>query len=127
MNLFSHVLLIDDDEDDREIFSSAIARVGAVKKFTECSCPVAALKSLEQRELKPDIIFLDLNMPKMNGHEFLTRIKSNAELSKIPVVIFSTSGNSRNIKASMDLGASDYITKPYRFDALVEILNRLFA
>ncbi len=127
MTAFSHVLLIDDDADDREIFASAISRISGVGKFTEFSCPVEALQALTAKKLVPDIIFLDLNMPKMNGHEFLARIKSDENLREIPVIIFSTSGNFRNVKASMDLGATDYITKPYRFDELVIILNRLFA
>ena len=81
---------------------------------------------LKRKEVHPDLIFLDLNMPKMNGQEFLSKIKEELPLRDIPVVIFSTSGSYRNIKSTMDLGALEYITKPYRFDQLVSVLNRIF-
>ena len=126
MTRFANIMLIDDDEDDREIFASAIAQIGAVENFTEFSCPVEALHALKRKEVHPDLIFLDLNMPKMNGQEFLSKIKEELLLRDIPVVIFSTSGSYRNIKSTMDLGALEYITKPYRFDQLVSVLNRIF-
>lgn len=61
---------------------------------------------------RPDLIFLDLNMPRLNGHEFLWLLKSNENLKSIPVVVLSTSGLESDILASYESGASGYITKP---------------
>ncbi len=127
MVLYNTIMLIDDDEDDREIFSSAISRIDGIDVFCEFECPILAYEALDTRQVEPDIIFLDLNMPKMNGVELLKKIKEHPALAQIPVVIFSTSSNYKNIKETMDLGALDYITKPYKFQELLQVLNRLFA
>ena len=122
---FKNILLIDDDEDDQEIFLTA-AQSGL--PHVNCSAledATIALKKLKSRELTPDAIFLDLNMPVMNGVQFMTEIKKLPTLSDIPIIIFSTSSNAKTIQQLMDLGAHDFVTKPASFDELVDILKRL--
>lgn len=121
---FHHILLVDDDQDDREIFQSAVEIVGTIK-CSEATSAIEALEMLRSKKVNPDVIFLDLNMPLMTGHEFLERIKSIADLKHIPVIIFSTSGNQQSIYLAKTLGAFDYITKPYKFDDLVMLLKRV--
>ena len=74
---------------------------------------------------KPGIILLDLNMPRMNGREALSEIKSDRDLRRIPVVVLTTSKADEDIVRSYDLGANSYIVKPVTFEALVDILQTL--
>src|SRR5688572_26972563 len=109
---FKNVLLIDDDDDDQEIFINA-ATSGSPN--VECSGLVdakLALDKLKNQEIFPDVIFLDLNMPVMNGKQFLSEIKKHSVLKKIPVIIFSTSSNIKTIAELKELGAHDFVTKP---------------
>jgi CheY-like chemotaxis protein len=71
----------------------------------------------------PKVIMLDLNMPKKDGRECLKEIKANPKLNRIPIVIYSTSNNPDDISNSYELGASSYITKPYSYKELVEIID----
>ncbi|NJD07254.1 MAG: response regulator [Methylococcaceae bacterium] len=74
---------------------------------------------------RPDLILLDLNMPRMDGREFLAAIKQDAALRNIPVVVLTTSEVERDIIASYDLGAAGYITKPVDFDQFVKAIGQL--
>lgn len=73
----------------------------------------------------PALILLDLNMPRKDGWEALSEIKANESLRRIPVVIFTTSGEEEDIARSYDLGASSYITKPSTFESLIELIEIL--
>jgi CheY-like chemotaxis protein len=115
-------MLIDDDEDDREIFKNAIDHINKVS-CTYFDSAGDALKVLISGEIAPDVIFLDLNMPIMSGQQFLKAIKSIAGLNTIPVIIFSTSANPKNIREVRELGAHNYIVKPYTYGELIEILK----
>jgi CheY-like chemotaxis protein len=120
---YNKLLLIDDDEDDQEIFMSATSSISQEIRCVAISDATKALHGLSAQELDPDIIFLDLNMPVMNGQQFLTEIKKREKLKDIPVIIFSTSSQPRTIEAMKRLGAHDFITKPGLFDELVSILT----
>jgi len=122
---FQNVLLIDDDEDDQEIFLAAAKEVSGDVKCTSLFDAREALKKLEIGELVPDVIFLDLNMPMMNGQQFLTEIKKKLDLKSIPIIIFSTSANDDTIVRMKALGAHDFITKPNRYDQFLTILKKL--
>ena len=71
----------------------------------------------------PGIVLLDLNMPRKNGHEALSEIKSNPKLRRIPVIVLTTSDAEEDIKSTYDMGVSSYICKPVSFDKLVELVN----
>ena len=124
--LYTNVLLIDDDPDDQEIFLSAVEIVSCTILCTTISSGVVALQKLEKKDLQPDCIFLDLNMPVMSGQEFLVEIKKRAELKHIPVIIFSTTSHSYTVEATKQLGAHDFITKPDKHDELVNLLTKFF-
>ncbi len=72
----------------------------------------------------PDVVLLDLNMPRMDGREALRAIKSDPELRQIPVVVMTTSQAEADVFASYDIGASSYIVKPITFDALIDVLRQ---
>ncbi|MDQ3108624.1 MAG: response regulator [Bacteroidota bacterium] len=123
---FHNILLIDDDVDDQEIFLTAVIQVcGGSVKCIALSDASEALGKLAIKDIMPDVIFLDLNMPVMNGQQFLVEIKKNKELKDIPVIIFSTTSHSATIELTKQLGAHDFITKPDNYDELVNILARL--
>jgi CheY-like chemotaxis protein len=123
--IYKNILIIDDDDDDQEIFISAVEKLSnGIQCIALCSA-VEALEKLESEEIKPDLIFLDLNMPLMSGQQFLVEIKKSAKLSKIPVIIFSTSSHPQTIALTKELGALDFITKPSKISGLIAILSRL--
>ena len=124
---FRSILLIDDDGDDHEIFNAALAKASATVICTGFTEAPEALQELKKGAVNPDVIFLDLNMPVMNGQQFLHAIKQTSGLREIPVVIFSTSSHPATIQLTKDMGAMDFITKPDRFDDLVNILKVFLA
>jgi CheY-like chemotaxis protein len=118
--------LIDDDEDDREIFSIALQDADlTITLHTAINGKDALDKLNAQSDFNPDIIFLDLNMPLMGGKQFLQEIKNNPSLSRIPVIIYTTSSNPRDIEETRKLGAGHYLVKPSNIDLLSKILTRL--
>jgi CheY-like chemotaxis protein len=119
------ILLIDDDPDDQDIFMEAAAMV-----VPDIQCLVAkdgeqGLVTLESSSLLPDFIFLDINMPKMDGKEFLKRVKQHPVFMKIPVVIYSTSNHKSELGEYFMMGASNFITKPSEFSLLVTYLKSI--
>jgi CheY-like chemotaxis protein len=76
---------------------------------------------------RPDLILLDLNMPRMNGREFLAKIKSEPDLASIPVIILTTSDIERDVVVSYRLGASSYITKPVDVEQFIEVVRQIGA
>ncbi|HKC67299.1 MAG TPA: response regulator [Bacteroidia bacterium] len=117
--------LIDDDVDDRELFALALQDMDAKPAFYEASMACEALSILKNGEVMPDYIFLDLNMPKMNGRECLKELKNTTMLAHIPVIIFSTSSDPRDIAETKAMGAIEFITKPSKTSELTAILNNL--
>lgn len=74
---------------------------------------------------RPDLILLDINMPRMNGREFLAAVKADAALRDIPVVVLTTSDVERDVRASYQLGAAGYITKPQDMEQLFSAIQLL--
>lgn len=117
------ILHIDDDPEDRELFASAVQEISTTANCVSFSDANKALTALESLEIVPDYIFLDLNMPLMNGQEFLTAIKMNLNLNHLPVIIFSTSSHPATIQLMIEMGAEAFITKPTDYTAFMEILT----
>lgn len=122
---YSKILVIDDDADDQEIFLAALASVSSTIECITLGSGVDALRKLNENELTPDIIFLDLNMPIMTGQDFLTEIKRNTSLCHIPIIVLSTSAHKPTIEHAKSLGAENFITKPDKFSELIVILRQL--
>jgi CheY-like chemotaxis protein len=119
-------LLIDDDIDDQEIFALALSKINFPFDCIFANNGLEALKSLDQKTILPDYIFLDLNMPRMNGKECLAELKKNERLRHIPVVIYSTSSSLLDINDTRELGAKDFIIKPFSLTELTEKLEAFF-
>jgi CheY-like chemotaxis protein len=123
-------LLVDDDADDRFLTQAALAESRLVNTVYEAVDGEDALAFL-RREGKyadmprPDLILLDLNMPRKDGRETLTELKADPDLRSIPVIVLTTSKAEEDIFRSYDLGASSFITKPVGFDSFGEIMREL--
>jgi len=123
MNLTKRIMLIDDDPDDQLFFRDAVHTVRPDLQCELASSCVEAFKQLE--EAPPDLIFMDLNMPVMNGFDCLAYLKKKSELRDIPVIVFTTSKNVNDINRTRQLGASWFMTKPDDFNVLCKKLNRI--
>jgi CheY-like chemotaxis protein len=119
------LFLIDDDIDDQEIFKSALAKVEGSFEVLTANNGQEALQLLAMRSVLPDYIFVDLNMPRMGGLQFLKEIKKSDSLKHIPVIIYSTSANPADMERTRELGAVHFITKPARFSELCKVLQAL--
>ena len=120
---YRKILLIDDDEDDQEIFTSALEQTSIPVSCAIFNDAREALSLLASKQISPDLIFLDLNMPLMDGQQFLVEIKKDENLGDIPIIILSTSSHKGTIELTKKLGAYDFITKPDKFEDLVSILE----
>ena len=118
--------LIDDDDDDQEIFTLALSNIDGAINCVTANDGIDALKKLTgDQSFVPDYIFLDLNMVRMNGRECLAEIKKIQRLQKVPVIIYSTSSEPRDISETKQLGASDYIVKPPSMTQLEKRLEQV--
>src|SRR4051812_23258505 len=107
---YKNLLLIDDDEDDQELFIEAAKEISSDINITVVPDASIALDKLTKHTVTADVIFSDLNMPRMNGQQFLLEIKRRPELKHIPVIIFSTSSHSHTIQLVKDFGAHEFVT-----------------
>lgn len=119
-------LLVDDDEEDQDILKDAIDEVVPQAEYFTASDGVQAIHILSQGNVRPDYIFLDINMPRMNGFEFLEKIKGMPDLKNIPVVIHSTSTNPWDIAQLKELGAFSIYKKENHFDGVCKMLTKIF-
>lgn len=120
------VLIIDDDSEDSELFCEAVAEIDASIKCRQAKDGREALSLLiHDINNPPDYIFLDINMPVMNGRECLIEIKRNKKLSNIPVIMYSTTSDTNEIKGYYTLGAYDFLIKPHNFKKLVEAIGSI--
>jgi CheY-like chemotaxis protein len=118
------ILYVEDDSDDREVFQQAVAKTAPYTVCHFAEDGEDAIRMLSDVSNIPDYIFLDINLPKMNGIRFLKVIKNSNGLKGIPVVVFSTSQNPLDRLQSLDLGAVDFISKPDKFSQYCEVLKR---
>ena len=122
-----NIFLVDDDPDDRYLFSEAIAEVVEsyeLQLFCDGSEIIDYLKKKPTDEELPDIIFMDINMPHINGLAALQLIRNELRMNSLPIAMYSTSSAEANIEESLSLGANIYITKPASFDKLKELLHK---
>lgn len=118
------ILIIDDDDDDRALFVDAMREIDSTIQCISANDGHDALKLLKNEKTSlPDYIFLDLNMPRLNGKQCLTEIKRSSRLGHIPVIIYSTSGRKEDIEETKKLGARHFITKPTLFNEIIEAIH----
>ena len=119
-------LLVDDDPDDQEIFLLCMGQVRPEVKCQVLDSGVDALEKFQDDEnFKPDIIFLDVNMPKMNGLDCLTELKTIPRLDNSCIYIYSTTSEIAVVQKAKELGANDYVMKLPNISQLKEKLGKV--
>lgn len=113
-------MIIDDDEDDRYFFKEALTEMLSSTLCLEANDGVEALELLRKAEHLPDFIFLDMNMPRMDGRECLKELKKDVKLNNIMVIMYSTSFSEQSINEFYQLGAASYLKKPTDMNKLPE-------
>jgi len=117
------LLLVDDDPDDQEFFKLALQTIREEITLAVAGNGQEAFDLLCSQTCMPDLIFLDMNMPLMNGLTFLEKIKATTDLKHIPVIIYTTSDEKQEMNLARALGAADFVTKPTRFSDLCQLLQ----
>jgi len=116
-----NIFLADDDADDRMFFEDALNQLPIPTQLTLSNDGLELMSNLET--VVPDVIFLDLNMPRKNGFQCLEEIRNTTKLKDIPIVIFSTTVNEDAVNKTYQLGANYYICKPSSFELLVKSIE----
>jgi CheY-like chemotaxis protein len=120
--------LVDDDVDDRFIFKEALEHINESIIFVSAYDGTDALDQLNSNNFTtPDIIFLDLNMPRLNGKELLVAIKKMKGYQNVPVIVYSTSSSPVDINKCMELGADGYMIKHNSFKQLCNDLKEVLS
>ncbi len=111
-------MIVDDDSDDCDLFCEAITKIDTTVRCVIAHDGEEALMKLRIMSTVPDFIFLDLNMPRMNGWQCLAELKKDTRLKDIPVIIFTTSSSQMDMDETKKLGAAYFLTKPSDFRSL---------
>ena len=124
------VLLVEDDLGDVEMTREALAEGKVLNRLHVGGDGVEALEFLRRQgphgdAPRPDLILLDLNLPRRDGRQVLAEVKSDPDLRRIPVVVLTTSEAEEDILRSYDLHANAYVTKPVDFDRFVAVIHQL--
>jgi CheY-like chemotaxis protein len=125
------ILIADDDIDDCEMIKDAFVESRLVNELHFVHDGEALMAHLHkmwelsqsEKNQMPGLILLDLNMPKMDGREVLREMKKHPFLSRIPVIVLTTSKAEEDVMRSYNLGANSFITKPIEFDVLVQVMR----
>lgn len=122
------ILIVDDDKMDIKFLNRALEKVPRPHTVRSVFDGRQAMAYLRREgdyagSPKPDLIFLDLNMPRMNGHEVLTELKQDPELRDIPVIVLTTSKDERTVQRAYQSQANSYIVKPVSFEDLVQVAS----
>jgi CheY-like chemotaxis protein len=122
------LFLVDDDTDEHELFQEALHQVNDKVLLLTAINGLDAFDKLDaQAYPRPDVIFLDLNMPKMDGLQFLREIKGMPHYQAIPIHIYTTSSNPEHERNALSLGATSFITKPDSLQDLCRYISNVTA
>jgi len=124
------VLLVEDDPGDVLIAREALQAAKLDTRLDVVSDGVQAMEFLRKQgeyadRERPDLILLDLNLPRMSGHEVLAEVKADPELRRIPIVVLTTSTSVDDVMKSYDLHANVYVAKPVDFNAFAQVVKKI--
>ena len=120
------VLLVEDSLADVELTLEALADAKVANEVTVVRDGQAALEHLRADGVtRPDLVILDLNLPKLSGHEVLAVIRADPELRRIPVAILTTSDAEKDVVKGYDLGANCYLTKPVDVEQFITVVQSI--
>lgn len=119
-----NILLIEDDTIEVMKFNRVLSTLALNHKIIEANNGEKALEILKVKDIIPDIIILDLNMPKINGIEFLKILKQDEYLRYIPAIILTTSNNHRDVLECYKIGIAGYVLKPLKYEDYVDRIRK---
>jgi two-component system, chemotaxis family, response regulator Rcp1 len=124
------VLLVEDDPGDVLIAQEALRATRLESRLTVVADGVEAIAYLRKENgyadaERPDLILLDLNLPRKSGHEVLAEVKADPQLRQIPIVVLTTSGATEDVVRSYDLHANVFVTKPVDFDHFTDVVRQI--
>jgi CheY-like chemotaxis protein len=120
--------LIDDDTDDQEVFSLAMEEAFPSVKCVFANDGIYALEKFDaDNTFIPDLIFIDINMPRMNGIQCLAEIKKLSRLNKVPAYMYSTSAEPQIVAECLELGAAGFIKKEVSVDELQKKISQILS
>lgn len=122
-----NILLIEDDMIEIMKLNRTISTLNLNHNIIEANNGEDALKILEKKDNLPDIILLDLNMPKINGIEFLSILKKDSLLKYIPTIILTTSNNQKDLLECYKIGVAGYVIKPLKYEDYVSKIEKLLS
>jgi CheY-like chemotaxis protein len=123
------IFLVEDNEDFSFLIEKAIDHINkdlSIKIVDNGLSALEVLKHLNPEGIRPRIILLDLNLPGLSGLDLLAEIKMIEFLKQVPVILFTTSDNPKDVRAATEHGANAYVTKPHGYIALIDCLRSLF-
>jgi CheY-like chemotaxis protein len=120
-----NILFADDDADDRFFFDKALKEIDIITSLTTVNDGQLLMNYLcEDCKSLPDVLFLDLNMPRKNGYECLSELKQNVRLKNIPVIVFTTSCPNDSVVMLFKVGAQDFVRKSGDFEQLKLVIHQ---
>jgi len=114
------ILIVDDSEMTRRLISTAVRGLGDIE-YEEAEDGFEALQKLPTTPF--DLLFVDINMPNINGLELIDYCKQSEQYQHIPIIIISTEDSLKDQERGLELGASDYLLKPIQLDRLIEVIK----
>jgi CheY-like chemotaxis protein len=120
----NRILLVEDNPGDAQLVRMAFAEALPSARLSVATDGEAALARLRE-EGPPDLLLLDLNLPRLSGHEVLEAVKADAALRRLPIVVLSSSDAESDVSRSYELGASSHVAKPGDVDALFAVVETL--
>ncbi|CAL2079404.1 response regulator [Tenacibaculum sp. 190524A02b] len=118
-----NILLVEDDEIEKLKFDRALKKLDLQHNVMKASNGEEALAKC--KEVIPNLILLDLNMPKMNGLEFLSLLRADENLKFVPTVVFSTSNNHQDMINAYKIGIAGYVVKPLHYNDYVALIDKI--
>ena len=112
------IMIVDDDRDDIEFFVEAVAAIEPNIQCASAKNGLEALQLITSGAVVPDYIFVDLNMPKMGGKQFIQELRKDNSFTNVKIIVYSTSKLEKDVKEVKSLGATEFIKKPTSFDGL---------
>lgn len=120
------ILLIEDSEADVDLVREALENLNVSSRLSNVSDGDEAMRYLKRLDVsRPDLILLDLNLPRKDGRECLKEIRNDPELKMIPVVILTTSGQEQDVIRSYQLSANSYVVKPRELSHFFDVIRRI--
>lgn len=121
-----NILYVEDNKDAITFFNRIVNKLGDYR-FRTTEDGTSAIKFLEEeKDFEPEMILLDINLPGMNGFEILQHVRSKAEYKHVPVIMFTSSDDTSDIRKSYEYGANAYLIKPDSLNSLKEVLSDTF-